>query len=87
MTKERFAGSLNGCCVGWRKELRIARHLDQQFLRWERLPDNLANIEIEHLFTLSAGELEIASHTRRGLNRLEVASHIGCLGALQGLLH
>jgi hypothetical protein len=41
------------------------------------LPDNLAEIEIENFFTLSANEFEIVSRRRRALNRLGVALQIG----------
>lgn len=58
-------------------EVRVVSQIDHQYLGWERLPDNLAEIEIENFFTLSINEQEIVSRRRRSLNRLGVALQIG----------
>ncbi|WP_084733339.1 Tn3 family transposase [Sphingobium chungbukense] len=51
----------------------------RQYLGWERFPENLAEPEVAHFFSLSEDDRRAVHRRRRPLNRLGVALQIGFL--------
>ena len=51
----------------------------QQYLGWERFPDDLTDPEIAYFFSLAEEEQRTVDRRRRPLNRLGVALQIGFL--------
>jgi hypothetical protein len=60
---------------------------EHRYLGFERFPDALSALEIEHFFTLDAAELAEVRRRRGPMNRLVVALQIGFLKVTGTLLN